>query len=130
SIPKAAKNKDAAWEWIKFYTSPEKQLRSFVGYSILPSRKSVWEKPEVKSHKLYPHREASERGALIWWRIPAGTMAETVIRDAVSNFVTNQWDMEKAVSFMEEGLKKVLREYAPPEGVKNQEYNFVKTRIK
>ena len=25
-IPKASKNKDVAWEWIKFYTSKEKQL--------------------------------------------------------------------------------------------------------
>jgi len=129
SIPKAAKHKDAAWEWIKFYTSPEKQLRNFVEYSILPSRKSVWEKPEVKSHKLYPHKEASERGALIWWRIPAGTMSEVVIRDAVSNYVTDQWNMEKAVSFMEEGLKKVLGEYPPPEGVKNLEASFVGERL-
>ncbi len=129
-IPKAAKNKDAAWEWIKFYTSKEKQLQNFVEYSILPSRKSVWEQPEVKSHKLYPHKEASDRGALIWWRIPAGTMAETVIRDAVSNYVTNQWDIEKAVSYMEEGLKKILSEYPPPEGVKNIEYNYVKSRIR
>ena len=129
-IPKAAKNKDAAWEWIKFYTSKEKQLQNFVEYSILPSRKSVWEQPEVKSHKLYPHKEASDRGALIWWRIPAGTMSETIIRDAVSNYVTNQWDIEKAVSYMEEGLKKILGEYPPPEGVKNIEYNYVKSRIR
>ena len=37
-IPKAAKNKDVAWEWIKFYTSKEKQLLNFTKYSILPSR--------------------------------------------------------------------------------------------
>jgi len=84
----------------------------------------------VKSHKLYPHKEASDRGALIWWRIPAGTMSETIIRDAVSNYVTNQWDIEKAVSYMEEGLKKILSEYPPPEGVKNIEYNYVKSRIR
>ena len=37
-IPKASKNKDVAWEWIKFYTSKEKQLLNFTKYSILPSR--------------------------------------------------------------------------------------------
>lgn len=118
-IPKAAKNKEAAWEWIKFYTSKEKQLRNFVEYSVLPSRKSVWEQPEVKKNKLYPHKAASEQGAIIWWRIPAGTMAETVIRDAVANWVTDQWTMDKAVSFMKDGLAKLLSEYPPPKGAKN-----------
>ena len=129
-IPKAAKHKDAAWEWIKFYTSKQKQLQNFVEYSILPSRKSVWKNEKVKESKLYPHKEASDRGALIWWRIPAGTMAETVIRDAVSNYVTNQWSMEKAVSFMKKGLNKILSEYTPPKGVKNIEWKYVKSRIK
>jgi multiple sugar transport system substrate-binding protein len=118
-IPEASKNKDAAWEWIKFYTSKEKQLKNFTDYSILPSRISVWDQPEVKSDKLYPHMEASERGAIIWWRIPAGTMAESTIRDSVANFVTDQWDLNKAVSFMEAGLGKVLSDYPPPEGVMN-----------
>ena len=118
-IPKAAKNKDAAWEWIKFYTSKEKQLANFVKYSILPSRISVWQKPEVKSNKLYPHYQASQQGAVIWWRIPAGTMAETYVRDAVSNYITNQWGLSKAVSFMEDGMKKLLEEYPPAPGVKN-----------
>lgn len=129
-IPKAAKHKDAAWEWIKFYTSKEKQFRNFVEYSILPSRKSVWGKTEVKQSKLYPHREASDRGALIWWRIPAGTMAETVIRDAVSNFVVGRWNMKKAISFMEDGLRKILSDYPPPKGVENIEWDFVKSRLK
>jgi ABC-type glycerol-3-phosphate transport system substrate-binding protein len=128
-IPKASENKDAAWEWIKFYTSKEKQLENFVDYAILPSRKSVWEEPVVMESKLYPHKDASERGALIWWRIPAGTMAETVIRDAVSNYVTDQWDIDKAVSYMEEGLEKILSDYPPPEGVKNQNAQYIEERM-
>lgn len=118
-IPKAAKHKDAAWEWIKFYTSKAKQLKNFIDYSILPSRASVWEKSEVKNSKMYPHKAASDQGAVIWWRIPAGTMAETYIRDAVSNYVTDQWDLEKSVKFMEKGLKKLLSDYPPAPGVKN-----------
>jgi hypothetical protein len=56
---------------------------------------------------------------VIWWRIPAGTMAETTIRDAVANYVTGQWDLERSVKFMEDGLKKVLTEYPPAPGIKN-----------
>jgi ABC-type glycerol-3-phosphate transport system substrate-binding protein len=118
-IPKASKNKDVAWEWIKFYTSKEKQLSNFTRYSILPSRISVWQLPQVKANKLYPHWQASQQGAVIWWRIPAGTMAETYVRDAVSNYVTNQWGLSKAVSYMEDGLAKLLEEYPPAPGVKN-----------
>jgi multiple sugar transport system substrate-binding protein len=118
-IPKAAKHKEAAWEWIKFYTAADKQLKNYVDYAILPSRASVWEQPEVKNSKLYPHKKASDQGAVIWWRIPAGTMAETTIRDAVANYVTGQWDLERAVKFMEAGLKKVLTDYPPAAGIKN-----------
>lgn len=118
-IPKAAKHKDAAWEWVKFYTSKGKQLKNYVDYSILPSRASVWEKPEVKNSKMYPHKAASDQGAVIWWRIPAGTMAETYVRDAVSNYVTDQWDLEKSVKFMEDGFKKLLSDYPPAPGIKN-----------
>jgi ABC-type glycerol-3-phosphate transport system substrate-binding protein len=118
-IPKTAKHKDAAWEWIKFYTSKEKQLKNFVDYSILPSRESVWEQPEVKNSKLYPHKAASDQGAVIWWRIPAGTMAETYVRDAVANYITDQWSMDKSVKFMEDGFSKLLSDYPPAPGIKN-----------
>jgi multiple sugar transport system substrate-binding protein len=118
-IPKASKNKDVAWEWIKFYTSKEKQLINFTKYSILPSRASVWQTPQVKSSKLYPHWQASQQGAVIWWRIPAGTMAETYVRDSVSNYITDQWDQDKAIKYMEDGFKKLLTDYPPAKGVLN-----------
>jgi len=118
-IPKAAKNKDVAWEWIKFYTSKGKQLNNFLKYAILPSRISVWQLPQVKSNKLYPHWQASQQGAVIWWRIPAGTMAETYVRDSVSNYITDQWDQDKAVKYMEDGFNKLLTDYPPAKGVLN-----------
>ncbi|MDY0209274.1 MAG: sugar ABC transporter substrate-binding protein [Bacilli bacterium] len=118
-IPKASKNKDAAWEWIKFYTSKEKQLTNFTDFSILPSRTSVWENPVIKQSKMYPHKAISDKGAVIWWRIPAGTMAETYVRDAVANYVTGQWDIERAVKYMEKNFKELLAKYPPAEGVKN-----------
>ena len=74
----------------------------------------MWELPQVKTNKLYPHWKASQQGAVIWWRIPAGTMAETYVRDAVANYVTDQWGLSKAVSFMEDGLAKLLMSILPP----------------
>ena len=46
-------------------------------------------------------------------------MAETYVRDAVSNYVTDQWDLEKSVKFMEDGFKKLLSDYPPAPGIKN-----------
>jgi hypothetical protein len=37
----------------------------------------------------------------------------------VANYITNQWGLSKAVSFMEDGLAKLLEEYPPAPGVKN-----------
>jgi hypothetical protein len=101
------------------YTSKEKQLINFQKYSILPSRASVWQTPQVRSNKLYPHWQASQQGAVIWWRIPAGTMAETYVRDSVSNYITDQWDQDKAIKYMEDGFKKLLTDYPPAKGVLN-----------
>ncbi|HOV62346.1 MAG TPA: extracellular solute-binding protein [Spirochaetia bacterium] len=115
-IPKAAKNKDAAWEWIKAYTALDHQLEIFQKYTILSPRKSFWNTDIVKNSKLAPHATAK---AIMWWRIPAGTMCETYVRDAVANYVTGQWDKEKAVTYMEENFKKTLKEYPPAPGIKN-----------
>jgi multiple sugar transport system substrate-binding protein len=115
-IPKAAKNKDAAWEWIKVYTALEHQLEIFQKYTILSPRKSFWNADIVKNSKLAPHANAK---AVMWWRIPAGTMGETFVRNSVANYVTEQWDMEKAVAHMEENFKKTLKDYPPAPGVKN-----------
>jgi multiple sugar transport system substrate-binding protein len=115
-IPQASKNKDAAWEWIKAYTDLKFQLDIFHKYTILSPRKSFWANPDIKNSKLAPHADAK---AIMWWRIPAGTMCETFIRNAVANYVTDQWDMEKAVSYMEENFKKTLSDYPPSAGVLN-----------
>lgn len=119
AINKASKYKDASWEWIKWYTSKENQMRWFKNYKILSPRVSFWEEDIVKNSKLYPHKKASEQGALIWWRIPAGTIAETFARDAVSNYVTGQWDMDRAIKYMEDGFKKTLKDNPPAPGIKN-----------
>ncbi len=115
-IPKAAKNKDAAWAWIKAYTALDHQLEIFQKYTILSPRKSFWNTDAVKNSKLAPHGTAK---AIMWWRIPAGTMCETFVRNSVANYVTGQWDMEQAVDYMEENFKKTLKDYPPAAGILN-----------
>lgn len=118
-IPSSSKNKDAAWEFIKMYTSAENQMKFFKEHTILSPRISFWEDPEVKSSKMYPHKEASDRGTNIWWRIPAGTAALGVMREGVGNYATGQWNLEKTVQYMEDGLAKVLKDTPPETGIMN-----------
>lgn len=52
SIPKTARNKDVAWEFIKFMTSTDNQLRYQREFGVNPTRYSAWEilakeKPEL-----------------------------------------------------------------------------------
>jgi hypothetical protein len=37
----------------------------------------------------------------------------------VSNYITDQWDQDKAVTYMQDGFKKLLSDYPPAKGVQN-----------
>ena len=115
-IPKASKNKDVAWDFIKAYTSKMAMMDSFKKYTVLAPRYSFWQDPLLKNSKLAPNGDAQ---AVIWWRIPAGTIAETFVRDAVANFVSGQWGIDQAVQYMKDGFTKTLKENPPPAGVPN-----------
>lgn len=115
-IPKASKNKDLAWDWIKAYTTQEAMLQAFKKYTILAPRTSFWQTPLIKNSKLAPNGDAV---ANIQWRIPAGNQAEIFVRDAVANYVSGQWGMDQAIAYMKDGLTKSLKENPPPPGVPN-----------
>jgi multiple sugar transport system substrate-binding protein len=115
-MPKAGKNKDVAWAWIKAYTAKQAMMDAFKKYTILAPRTSFWQDPLLKTSKLAPNGDAQ---AVIWWRIPAGTIAETFVRDAVANYVSSQWSIDQAVQYMKDGFTKTLKENPPPAGVPN-----------
>lgn len=115
-IPQGAENKEMAWDFIKMYTSKEAQMRAFEEYTILSPRQSFWDDPTLQNSPLAPHGEAN---AIFWWRIPAGEQAQTIIRDAVSNYASEQWGMERAIDYLESGLREALQQNPPPEGIPN-----------
>ncbi len=115
-IPKAAKNKDMAWDFIRMYTTRQAMMNAFKKYTILAPRSSFWQDPLLKNSKLAPNGDAT---AVIWWRIPAGTIAETFVRDAVANYVSGQSTLDQAVQYMKDGFTKTLKENPPPAGVPN-----------
>jgi cellobiose transport system substrate-binding protein len=47
SIPKGAKNKQAAWDFISWYLAPAQQLKVFTEYGLFPSTPSLYKNPEL-----------------------------------------------------------------------------------
>lgn len=118
AIPKGAKNKDAAWEWIKFYTSKENQNSFFKDFAICSPRKSFWEQPDIKSSKVASFRTALDT-AIIWWRIPASTEADKTLGMAANEYISGQNNLESTIKVMKKSVEEALKKSPPPAGVKN-----------
>jgi multiple sugar transport system substrate-binding protein len=118
SIPKATKNKDLAWEWIKFYTSKENQNKFYKDYAICSPRKSFWNQPEIKTSKIASLRTALDT-AIIWWRLPASTEADKGLGIAAGQYISGQADLESTVKLMKKTIVDALKASPPPAGVKN-----------
>lgn len=118
AIPANSENKDLAWEWIKMYTSTEKQQQFYDEFAIFSPRKDFWEQDAIKNSALYELRGALDT-ANMWWRIAASVEADTVLNTVVSAYLTDQMDLETAVTEMEKGIKMALENSPPEVGIKN-----------
>lgn len=121
SIPSSSKNQDLAWEWLKMYTSAENQNKFYEDSGILSPRKAFWEQDGIKGTYMDTVREALDT-ANLWWRIPASTEVDTMLNTVVSQYMSGQIDLEKAVSDMQKGIEDALKAAPPEEGTKN--YNL------
>lgn len=121
SIPASSKNQELAWEWVKMYTSAEKQNQFYEDYGILSPRKTFWEQDGIKGTYMDTVREALDT-ANLWWRIPASTEVDTMLNTVVSEYMSDQIDLETAVSKMKKGIEDALKNAPPEEGTKN--YNL------
>lgn len=118
AIPSGSENKELAWEWIKMYTSAEKQQEFYDDFAIFSPRKAFWEQNSIKNSPLYALRSALDT-ANMWWRIAASVEADTVINSAVSSYLSGQLDLEATIKMMDEGIKGALKNSPPEEGIKN-----------
>lgn len=118
AIPANSENKDLAWEWIKLYTSAEKQQQFYDQFNIFSPRKAFWEQDSIKNSPLYALRAALDN-ANMWWRIAASVEADTAINTVVSAYLSDQIDLETAVKQLEDGLKAALENSPADEGIKN-----------
>lgn len=118
SIPAESKHQELAWEWVKMYTSPEKQNQFYKDYGILSPRKAFWEQDGIKGTYMDTVREALDT-ANMWWRIPASTEVDSMLNTVVSEYMSGQTELEDAVGKMQKGIEEALKNAPPEKGVKN-----------
>lgn len=118
SIPASSKNQELAWEWVKMYTSEEKQNQFYEEYGILSPREAFWEQDGIKGTYMDTVREALDT-ANMWWRIPASTEVDSMLNTVVSEYMSGQIELEEAVEKMENGIEDALKNAPPEEGTKN-----------
>jgi ABC-type glycerol-3-phosphate transport system substrate-binding protein len=122
-ISKDSKNKQAAYEWIKFYTSRENQKYFWEKYGMIPVRKSIWEDPDVLKVRPYAANYALGLArARPNWRITAANEGwEGILNDEVSKYITGEQSAEKTAQNIQKKWTELLERKPAPAGYKNTE---------
>lgn len=111
SIHKASKNKEAAWQWIKFSLDPEveKELY-FKKYGMGPVMTTTYEDPELLA--AHPNDFPATKANLLVAKQPVVTDEAEWFLDEVVNEVLN------GITSPEEGIQKVNEKWATMQGTK------------
>lgn len=115
AVSKYSKNKDAAFEWLKEYSSQESQEKFYDEFGILPSYTSFWESEEVKTSKMGPLGEGLKT-SVPKWRIPVSAELDSIMANAVSSYMSKQMTLDEAMEFFDTELQRALKNNPPPEG--------------
>jgi ABC-type glycerol-3-phosphate transport system substrate-binding protein len=122
-ISKDSNNKEAAYEWVKFYTSRENQLFFWEEFGMIPVRKSIWGDPDV--HKARPYAANYGLGlsrAKSMWQISAATEGwEGVLNDEVSKYLSDQQSAPQTVRNIQKQWTELLKRKPAPGGYLNPE---------
>lgn len=121
-IAKDSKNKDLAWEWIKYYTSEASQRRFLDKFGVGPTRSVIYQDPSVlEANPDFPAMLASLKNTVMRFKFAASqeTMdyADARISDALSGSITSQTAIDKIVQFWTEKISN-----NPPEGQYTDDY--------
>lgn len=118
AVSKYSKNKDAAFQWIKEYSSKENQEKFYEDFGILPSYTSFWEREDVKNSKMGPLGEGLKT-SVPKWRIPVSAELDSIMANAVSSYMSKQMTLDEAMDFFDSELNRAIKNNPPPEGSKN-----------
>jgi trehalose/maltose transport system substrate-binding protein len=113
-LSKFSKNKEAAAEFIKFFTSPEMQKDQSIVNSLLPTRPAIYDDADVlKANPYYGPLKAVFSGGAV--ARPSTVSADlyndvsTAYFTAVNQILTGQKDSKTAVAELEAELQDILK---------------------
>ena len=120
-IGKDSKNKEATYEWIKFYTSEENQRNFWHDFGIIPTRTSIWEESDM----LIPAAANWALGkskAVPNWQIEAAAEGwEGILNDEVAKFVAKDQTAEETAQNIQNLWTDLLQRKPAPSGYLNPE---------
>ncbi|NPV52438.1 MAG: extracellular solute-binding protein [Firmicutes bacterium] len=122
AIPKSAKAKDLAWEWIKFYTAEKKQRAFLEELGIGPTRRAIYQDPNViKKHQDFPNMLISLNGVRPRFRIAQSQEAFDFLDDRLNDALTGTMTSKQAIESIAQQWKQIISDN-PPEGEYTDDY--------
>ncbi|SCK56098.1 extracellular solute-binding protein [Streptomyces sp. WMMB 322] len=111
SVYAGTKNMRTAQEFAKYMSSAEVQQRTTEELSLLPTRKSVYEKPSVRENKMVEFfKPAVDKAVQRPWIAEGNSLFEP-IRGQMDAVLTGSRGPKDAADKIGEGFRKVLKDY-------------------
>ena len=117
-----------AWEWIKFFTSKDKQMLYLKEFGILSPRISTYESPDLNKefvflkdiYDIFINSKIKTR-----WKIPASYEAwEITLNSILLDILKNNKSPEQGIKELQEKWERVLEIKPPDPGILNKEQGF------
>ena len=110
AIPEASKNKEAAFDFLQFATSEEIQKQMADVYGNPPTRKSVYQIPELTvKYPWYPAQLDALNNGVARTRTTKWKEIEDQMGTALQFALIGEWSASRALEEMEKGISDVLK---------------------
>jgi len=125
AISKKSKEKDLAYEWIKFYTNEANQRLFLKEFGIGPTRSVIYDDPEItKEHADFPNMLISLEGVRSRFRIAQSQETFDFLDERLSDALTGVLTPEQAIDeVVKQWTEKISNN--PPKGVAEYTDDYV-----
>lgn len=124
AIPKASKNKELAREWIKLYTSEEKQRLFLKKIGVGPTISALYEDPEiVKDNPEFPNHLTGLSSSFPLLNVPGGQEFQDFFDQSVQAAFIGTTTAQKVVDDTIKKWTELLDKNGKPEGEYTGDYN-------
>ena len=114
AIPRSARNKALAWEWLKFYTNTQKQLLFLNKVGVGPTRTALYTEPAVvKQHPDFPTHLISLKGTRARFRFAASQQAFNFLDDQLMLAYGGSSSPSSAIGAVASEWQKVVTDHHP-----------------